>query len=147
MRNRRTRYLAGVACIVSGIPGCIDFGLGVDPTVGSLFTSVVQEGSALPEFANARGGPGSLRVSGQIVGRLKCDSLSPDLRRVEGGLELAITIVSGRQGCNSLTPTTMSYLANIYNVEPGSYSLRVEHRYDGVDGSPGERLYQTVTVN
>lgn len=115
--------------------------------VGSLFTSVVREGYALPEFANARGGPGSMRVSGQIVGRLRCDSLSPDLREVDGGFELAITIESGRQGCNSLTPTTMSYLANIYNVQPGSHSLLVEHRYDGVDGSPGERLYEIITVH
>ncbi len=138
--------MIGGVCALLGISGCLDLGLGVDPTVGNLLTSVVSEGSALPEFANARGGPGSMRVSGQIVGRLRCDYLAPDLRQVDGGLKLAITIVSGRQGCNSLTPTTMSYVANIYNVEPGSYSILVEHRYDGVEGSPGERLYDIVTV-
>jgi len=38
-------------------------------------------------------------------------------------------------------------VANIYNVEPGSWSILVEHRYEGVDGNPGERLYDVVTVN
>ncbi|WP_419857713.1 hypothetical protein [Candidatus Palauibacter irciniicola] len=145
--NRQARRAIGVVCILSGLSGCLNLGVGVSPTVGNMLTSVVSEGSALPEFARAAGGPGSMRVSGQIVGRLRCDYLSPDLREVDGGLELVVTIVSGRQGCNSLTPSTLSYVANIYNVEPGSWSILVEHRYEGVDGTPGERLYDVVTVN
>ena len=141
------RYAIGVVCILVGLSGCLDLGIGISPTVGNMLSSVVSEGSALPEFARAAGGPGSMRVSGQIVGRLRCDYLSSDLREVDGGLELAITIVSGRQGCNSRTPSTLSYVANIYNVEPGSWSILVEHRYEGVDGTPGERLYDVVTVN
>ena len=147
MRNRQGRYLVGVVCVLFGMSACLNLGVAVSPTVGNMLTSVVIEGSALPEFARAAGGPGSMRVSGQIVGRLRCDYLSSDLREVDGGLELAVTIVSGRQGCNSQTPTTMSYVANIYNVEPGSWSILVEHRYDGVSGVPGERLYDIVTVN
>lgn len=147
VRNRRARYAIGVVCILLGLSGCLNLGIGLSPAVGKIYTSVVGEGSALPEFARASGGPGSVRVSGQIVGRLRCDYVTPDLREVDGGLELAITIVSGRQGCNSLTPSTLSYLANIYNVEPGSWSILVEHRYEGVDGTPGERLYDVVTVN
>ena len=147
MRNRQAPYLAGVVCVLFGMSGCLNLGVGVAPTVGNMLTSVVSEGSALPEFARAAGGPGSMRVSGQIVGRLRCDYLSPDLREVDGGLELAITIVSGRQGCNSLTPSTLSYVANIYNVEPGSWSILVEHRYEGVSGVAGERLYDVITVD
>lgn len=145
--NRQARHAIGVVCILLGLSGCLNLGIGLSPAVGKIYTSVVDEGSALPEFARASGGPGSVRVSGQIVGRLRCDYVSPELREVDRGLELAITIVSGRQGCNSLTPTTLSYLANIYNVEPGSWSILVEHRYEGVDGTPGERLYDVVTVN
>lgn len=147
VRKRQARRTIGVVCVSVGLSGCLDLGVGVSPTVGNMLSSVVSEGSALPEFARAAGGPGSMRVSGQIVGRLRCDYLSPDLREVDGGLELAITIVSGRQGCNSRTPSTLSYVANIYNVEPGSWSILVEHRYEGVDGTPGERLYDVVTVN
>ena len=147
MRNRQAPYLAGVVCVLLGMSGCLNLGIGVSPTVGNMLTSVVSEGSALSEFARAAGGPGSMRVLGQIVGRLRCDYLSPDLREVDGGLELAVTVVSGRQGCNSLTPTTLSYVANIYNVEPGSWSILVEHRYEGVSGVPGERLYDVITVD
>lgn len=145
--NRRARRAVGVGFVLLGLSGCLNLGIGVDPTVGNMLTSVVSEGSALPEFARAAGGPGSMRVSGQIVGRLRCDYLSSDLRKVDGGLELAVTVVSGRQGCNSLTPSTLSYVANIYNMEPGSWSILVEHRYEGVAGIPGERLYDIVTVN
>lgn len=147
MRNKQTRYAVGVVCALLGMSGCLNLGIGLDPTVGNMLASVVSEGEALPEFARAAGGPGTMRVSGQIVGRLRCDYVSPDLREVDGGLELTVTIVSGRQGCNSLTPTTLSYVANIYNVEPGSWSILVEHHYDGVDGRPGERHYSVVTVH
>jgi len=147
VRNRQARCAIGVVGVLLGLSGCLNLGVGLSPTVGNMLSSVVSEGSALPEFARAAGGPGSMRVSGQIVGRLRCDYVSPDLREVDGGLELSITIVSGRQGCNSLTPSTLSYVANIYNVEPGSWSILVEHRYEGVEGVPGERLYDVVTVN
>ncbi|MYG50098.1 MAG: hypothetical protein F4164_12225 [Gemmatimonadales bacterium] len=147
MGNRPGRRAIGVVCILSGFSGCLNLGIGLSPIVGNMRQSVVSEGSALPEFARAAGGPGSVRVSGQIVGRLRCDYLSHDLREVDGGLRLVVTIVSGRQGCNSLTPSTLSYVADIYNVEPGSWSMLVEHRYEGVDGTPGERFHDVVTVN
>jgi len=144
--NRQARRAIGVVCILSGLSGCLNLGIGLSPTLGSMHQSVVSEGSALPEFARASGGTGSVRVSGQIVGRLRCDYLSPDLREVDGGLKLVVTIVSGRNGCNSLTPSTLSYVASIYNVDPGSWSILVEHRYEGVGGIPGRRLHEVVTV-
>ena len=151
VRIKRARFRLGIACVLVGIilipSGCLDLGLDLSPAVGTMLSSVVREGEALPEFARAAGGPGSMRVSGQIVGRLRCDYLENDLREVEGGLELVVTIVSGRQGCNSRVPSTLSYVANIYNVKPGSWSILVEHRYKGVEGVPGERLYDIITVN
>ena len=146
MRNPRARLTAGALVLLAGTTGCIDFGLGLAPSVGGLLQSVVREGEALPEFARAAGGSGTMRVSGQIVGRLKCDYIDSDLEESGGGLKLTLTVISGRQGCNSLTPTTISYLANIFNLDPGPMGIVVEHRYEGVDGVPGKRLDDVVTV-
>ena len=146
VRSPRARVATAVLFLLAGGTACIDFGLGLSPTVGGLLQSVVREGEALPEFARAAGGSGTIRVSGQIVGRLKCDYIDSQLDQQGGDLKLTLTIVSGRQGCNSLTPTTISYLANIFNLDPGPTGIVVEHRYDGVDGVPGERLDDVVTV-
>lgn len=138
--------LASCALLLLAGTGCIDFGLGLSPTVGGLLQSVVREGEALPEFARAAGGAGTMRVSGQIVGRLKCDYIDSNLEESGGDLRLTLTIISGRQGCNSRTPTTISYLANIFNLDPGPTGIVVEYRYEGVDGIAGERLDTVVEV-
>ena len=146
VRNTRACFAAAAVFLLAGTAACIDFGLGLDPTVGGLLQSVVREGEALPEFARAAGGSGTMRVSGQIVGRLSCDYIDSDLEESGGDLRLTLTIISGRQGCNSLQPTTISYLANIFNLDPGPTGIVVEHRYEGVDGVAGKRLDTVVDV-
>ena len=146
IRNPRARFTVGALLLLGGTTGCLDLGLGLSPTVGGLLKSVVREGEALPEFARAAGGSGTMRVSGQIVGRLRCDYIDSDLEVSDGKLKLTLTVISGRQGCNSLTPTTISYLANIFNLDPGPTGIVVEHRYEGVDGVPGKRLDDVITV-
>ena len=145
-RIARGCFAAFAVSLLAGTAGCIDFGLGLDPTVGGLLQSVVREGEALPEFARASGGSGTMRVSGQIVGRLACDYIDSELEESGGDLKLTLTIISGRQGCNSLQPTTISYLANIFNLDPGPTGIVVEHRYEGVDGVAGKRLDTVVDV-
>ena len=146
MRNPRARFTVGALFLLAGTTGCFDLGLGLSPTVGGLLQSVVREGEALPEFARAAGGSGTMHVSGQIVGRLRCDFIDSELEASGADLELTLTIISGRQGCNSRTPTTISYVANIFNLDPGPTGIVVEHRYEGVDGVPGKRLDDVVTV-
>ncbi len=147
MRDKQVRDAVGVVCLLFGLSGCLNLGIGLAPTVGNLQQSVVSEGEALPEFARAAGGVGVVYVSGQIVGRLRCDYLVSDLKEVSGGLEISVTVVSGRQGCNSRQPSTLSYLGNIFNLDPGPMTVVVKHRYQGVTGIAGERFNSVVNVN
>ena len=146
LHRGRVLLAAFALSLLAGTSGCLDLGLGLSPAVGGLLQSVVSEGEALPEFARAAGGPGTMLVSGQIVGRLRCDYIDSELDVRGDGLKLTLTIISGRQGCNSRTPTTISYLANIFHLDPGPTGIVVEHRYEGVDGVAGKRLDDVVTV-
>ena len=85
-------------------------------------------------------------MTGFIVGRLRCDTVDGDIETSGSEMKIIITVESGRQGCNSLQPTTLSYAANIFNLEPGTKTVRVEHRYQGLDGPTGVRQDTVITV-
>ncbi len=131
---------------LSGLTACIDLGLGVSPVVSSVTQTVAAEGTALPEFARVVGMVGSLSVTGQIVGRLECDEVRGTLEEKGDNLNIAMVVVSGRQACNSLTPTTLLYVASVYGLDPGPTEVAVWHGYMGVSGTPGERAKVVVTV-
>ncbi len=124
--------------------GCL--GLDLSPSVGGVLQSVIVEGEALPETSVAVGGNAAMRVTGLIVGVLKCDSVTGEVREKNGNLRVTITVTTGRRGCNSRRPTTLSYAANILNIEPGLKGIVVEHRYEGFDSVAGVRLDTLVTI-
>lgn len=143
MRFTFTRFTVSLGLPAILVTGC--FGLGLDPAVAVL-QSVVAEGQALPEITRAAGGTRSLTVSGLIVGKLRCDSVEGRVKQSGGELKVTIAVISGHQGCNSTQPTTLSYIANILNVDAGLSSVVVRYRYEGVDGVAGVRLDTLVTI-
>ena len=143
MRFTSTRITALFGLLAILVTGCL--GLGIGPAVAVL-QSVVAEGEALPEFTRAAGGTSSMTVSGQIVGRLRCDTIEGQVKETSDHVRVTITVISGRQGCNSTQPTTLSYIANVLNLDPGLTSVVVRYRYEGVDGVSGVRLDTLVTV-
>ena len=108
--------------------------------------SVVVEGEALPEFSRVSVGYNTARVSGQIVGRLRCDTLNGKVKQRRDNIEIVITLVSGYQGCPGRVPTTLSYMANVFNLKPGATNVVVKHRFEGTDGISGVRLDTLITV-
>jgi len=143
VRARRSIPLLIPAVSLSIVAGCI--GLDTDPGLG-LLQSIVAEGQALPEYARAAGGTATATVSGQIVGKLPCDEVAGDLKASGHGLRLIITLRADRNACNGIQPTTWSYLANVLNVNPGSWDLIVEHHYRGIDGAEGVVLDTVIVV-
>ncbi len=108
--------------------------------------SVVVEGEALPEFSRVSVGYNTARVSGQIVGRLRCDTLNGKVKQRRDNIEIVITLVSGYQGCPGRVPTTLSYMANVFNLKPGATNVVVKHQFEGTDGISGVRLDTLITV-
>ena len=143
MRPKPFLYVFTLSVIALGITACL--GLGVDPAV-SIMKSVVVEGEALPEFSRVSVGYNTARVSGQIVGRLRCDTLNGKVKQRRDNIEIVITLVSGYQGCPGRVPTTLSYMANVFNLKPGPTSVVVKHRFEGLDGVSGVRLDTLITV-
>ena len=143
VRFTSTRITAFFGLLAFLVTGCL--GLDLDPAVG-LLQSVVAEGEALPENIRAAGGNNSMTVSGQIVGRLRCDTIDGKVKQSGDEVRVTITVISGRQGCNSTQPTTLSYIANILNIKRGLRSVVVRYRYEGVDGVSGVRLDTLVTI-
>ena len=143
MRPKLFLYVFTLPVIALGITACL--GLGVDPAV-SVSKSVVAEGEALPEFSRVSVGYNTARVSGQIVGRLRCDTLNGKVKQRRDNIEIVITLVSGYQGCPGRVPTTLSYMANVFNLKPGPTSVVVKHRFEGLDGVSGVRLDTLITV-
>lgn len=123
--------------------GCL--GLEPGPTV-SILQSVLIEGEARPEFAQATGRSAGLTVSGQIVGKLPCDEVRAELEEDDDELEVTIRVVADRQFCNGLAPTTWSYVVNILNLPPGQTGVLVRYAFQGTDGVPGVRLDTAVVV-
>lgn len=126
-----------------GVMACL--GLGVSPAI-SVVKSVVVEGEALPEFSRVSVGYNTARVSGQIVGRLRCDTLDGEVKQREDHIEIVINLTSGQQGCPGRVPTTLSYMANVFNLRPGPTGVVVKHRFEGTDGVSGIRLDTLITV-
>jgi len=124
--------------------GCL-LNLDTGPGFGIL-QSVVATGEALPEITAAAGGTAAATVSGRIVGKLPCDEVSGEVEEEGDALRVIITLRADRQVCSGVAPTTFSYIANLLNVESGSRSIIVEHRYMGVDGVDGVRLDTIVVV-
>lgn len=143
MRLKPLIYTSTLSVIAVGVTAC--FGLGVEPAV-SVMKSVVVEGEALPEFSRVSVGYNTARVSGQIVGRLRCDTLDGEVKQRGDNIEIVITVVSGYQGCPGRVPTTLSYMANVFNLKPGPASVVVKHRFEGTDGVSGVRLDTLITV-
>lgn len=140
--SRRHPLIVAVAGVALG--GCLslDTGPGLH-----IMQTVAASGRALETTSHARGGNGTVVVSGRIVGKLPCDVVGGDLEEVGGGdLRLTIRLEADR-GCNGVPPTTWTYLANIVNVEPGSRGVRVEHRFVGIEGHEGVVLDTLVQVN
>ena len=143
MRPKPFFVVFTISVIALGITACL--GLGVDPAV-SVTKSVVVEGEALPEFSRVSVGYNTARVSGQIVGRLRCDTLDGEVKQPADNIEIIIPEVSGSQGCPGRVPTTLSYMANVFNLKPGPTSVVVKHRFEGLDGVSGVRLDTLITV-
>jgi len=143
VRPKPFLYVFTLSVIALGITACL--GLGVDPAV-SVMKSVVVEGEALPEFSRVSVGYNTARVSGQIVGRLRCDTLDGEVKQRADNIEIVITVVSGFQGCPGRVPTTLSYIANVFNLKPGPTSVVVKHRFEGIAGVSGVRLDTLITV-
>ena len=143
MHPKLLLYVSTLSVIALGAVACL--GLGVDPAV-SVMKSVVVEGEALPEFSRVSVGYNTASVSGQIVGRLRCDTLDGEVTQREDNIEIIITVVSGYQGCPGRVPTTLSYMANVFNLKPGPTSVVVKHRFEGIDGVSGIRLDTLITV-
>lgn len=143
MRPKPFLYVFTLSVIALGITACL--GLGVDPAV-SIMKSVVVEGEALPEFSRVSVGYNTARVSGQIVGRLRCDTLNGKVKQRRDNIEIVITLVSGYQGCPGRVPTTLSYMANVFNLKPGATNVVVKHQFEGTDGISGVRLDTLITV-
>lgn len=121
--------------------------LGLDTGPGfSLVQSIVATGEARPEVARAAGGLSTATVSGQIVGKLPCDEVNGELNQEGSTIRVIITVRADRQVCNGRAPTTWSYLANILNLDRGNQGIIVEHRFRGVDGTPGVRLDTVVVI-
>ena len=121
--------------------------LGLDTGPGfNLIQSIVATGEARPEVARAAGGPSTATVSGQIVGKLPCDEVDGELKEKGSTIRVIITVRADRQACNGLAPTTWSYVANILNLSAGSRGIIVEHRFRGVDGTPGVRLDTVIVI-
>jgi len=108
--------------------------------------SVVGRGEALPEFSVARGISGGLIVTGQIVGRLPCDLVTGEVKERGDDLEVTVTLIANRSACLGSVPTTWSYLVNVLNVPPGLHGLRVDYKFEGLEGIAGVRLDTLVTV-
>lgn len=142
MRRTLTRGLALGSLM--WLAGCLN--LGLEPSVGGVVSSVIVTGEALEEFAEVQPGSGSIFVTGQIVGRLRCDTVEGTVREDGDAFVVTITMISGRQGCNSLSPTTFSYAANLFNIDPGPTRVLVDYEYRGVNGQAGRRLETNVTV-
>jgi len=129
---------------LAALAACL--GLDTDPGF-QLQQSVVATGRALPQMASAQGHSGTAAVTGQIVGRLPCDDITGDVREEGAGLRVILVMVSGVNGCNGTIPTTFSYVANIFGVQPGQRGIIVEHRFEGTNGQAGVVLDTVVTVN
>ena len=69
-----------VAVVAMGVTACL--GLGIDPAI-SVVKSVVAEGEALPEFSRVSSSLGTVRASGHIVGRLRCDTVDGEVKADE----------------------------------------------------------------
>ena len=61
-------------------------------------------------------------------------------------INIAMIVVSGRQTCNSLTPTTLAYSTRVVGLDPGPVEVSVWHGYLGVIGTAGKRASAVVTV-
>lgn len=83
--------------------------------------------------AAVRGGSRSAQVSGKIAGRLPCDNLYSDLDANKTRLSLTITLETGVNQCPGVPPTSFTYIANLLNVDPGSYTVRIVHAFEGID--------------
>ena len=132
-----------VAVVAMGVTACL--GLGIDPAI-SVVKSVVAEGEALPAFSRVSSSLGTVRASGHIVGRLRCDTVDGEVKEKEDHIRIVITLISGQQGCPGRVPTTLSYIANIFNLKPGRTGVIVEHHFEGTDGVPGVRLDTLITI-
>ena len=108
--------------------------------------SVITEGEALDEFSVARGLTGGLIVSGQIVGRLRCDLVKGEVDERDDDVFITVRLIADRSACLGAVPTTWSYVVNVINIDPGQWGVRVDYKYQGFEGIEGVRLDTVVTV-
>ncbi len=131
MPRKRSPFFASSGVSVVLLTGCLSLDTGPGLSIDS---SVVAAGEALLEQATATASSTSVVISGRIVGRLPCDNVDGRISQSGGELRLIVVLESGVNACNGIPPTTFSYVANIVNVERGSLSVVVEHRFKGTDG-------------
>lgn len=131
MRRTLSRHRAWTTTPLVLLAGCLSLDTGPGLSIDS---SVVAAGEALLEQATATASSTSVVVSGRIVGRLPCDNVDGRISESGDELRLIVVLESGVNACNGIPPTTFSYVANIVNVERGSLSVVVEHRFRGTDG-------------
>lgn len=131
------------ACALATLTGC--FSLDTGPAL-QIRKSVASSSQALPTIVAATGGTGTVAISGRIVGRLPCDVLDGDVRDSGGNLRVTILLVADQNSCPGSPPITWSYVANVLNLDPGARTLRVEHRFQGVEGQAGVVLDTLVEV-
>ncbi len=131
MRRKLSGHRAWMAAPLLLCTGCLSLDTGPGVAIDS---SVVATGEALLEQATATASSTSVVVSGRIVGRLPCDNIDGRISESGDELRLIVVLESGVNACNGIPPTTFSYVANIVNVERGSLSVVVEHRFKGTDG-------------
>ncbi len=142
---RRTTLTRPLLCLGSAFLAAACFGLGPGPGLISE-QAVVREGEALPEFSVAQGLGGTILVTGQIVGRLRCDGIVGELKERGDDLELTVTLIADQSACPGAVPTTWSYVFNIISVKPGPHGITVDYKFQGFDGVAGVRLDTLVTV-
>ncbi|MGH7539503.1 MAG: hypothetical protein ACRELC_00730 [Gemmatimonadota bacterium] len=143
MTSQRLVRRAALLVVPALLGGC--FGLDTGPAL-QLQKSVAAVNEALPTTASAAGGTARVTVSGRIVGKLPCDLLDGDVQESSTEIRLILKLVADQNHCAGRPPTTWSYVANILELEAGTRTLIVEHRFQGVDGQAGIVLDTVLVV-
>lgn len=84
---------------------------------------------------DARGGPRFLRFEGNITTPTRCQQLRAKLDRFSesnGVIDLFVE-ATAVEPCPNEEETVWNYLGNLQDVDPGTYSVTIEHRFKDQD--------------
>lgn len=132
--SSRARSLVAAAALLAGVvllPGCNDIFGSSDPQ--PTIQAIVAEEE--PRATAVTGGAGFLRFEGNITTETRCQDLRAKLDRFSesnGVIELRIE-ASALDPCPDERETVWNYLGSLQAVEPGVYSVTVEHRFQNQD--------------